>query len=231
MKKIIFAMAASLLFSASSMAADIPDGGYFLSKDGVPLTEEQMSPPQIRSNPMRPMSRDVMAAMAELPHSINTVVKLAVTEDGYPAELTVEQSSTSVVLDQYAVNSVSDWTFKPSKLGEKSVKAYVTVPVHFVSMKVATPATAVSKDMAKASPKEQAVLDRLYPLLRVTVYVTSAGKSDGKPVIEAASMMEKEDLDILSSYVERSIPNWTFTPAQNPDGEAISQEIIVSLSL
>ena len=56
MKKIVFLLSTALLLSASVAQADIPQSGYFLSKDGVPLTEEQITAPSIRSNPMKPIS-------------------------------------------------------------------------------------------------------------------------------------------------------------------------------
>ena len=168
MKKIIFLLSTALLLSASVAQADIPQSGYFLSKDGVPLTEEQITAPSIRSNPMKPISTNELQAMMALPQSVNTLIELTVTEDGYPTDVLVKQSSGSIVLDQYAINSVNDWTFSPSKLGDKSVKAKVSVPVHFVSMKVVTPATIVKKELATPSKEEKQLIDRSHPVLQLT---------------------------------------------------------------
>lgn len=231
MKKIIFLLSTALLLSASVAQADIPQSGYFLSKDGVPLTEEQITAPSIRSNPMKPISTNELQAMMALPQSVNTLIELTVTEDGYPTDVLVKQSSGSIVLDQYAINSVNDWTFSPSKLGDKSVKAKVSVPVHFVSMKVVTPATIVKKELATPSKEEKQLIDRSHPVLQLTLSISDKGFVNGIAGIKPTTNLSAGDMAILKKYMEKSIKSWTFTPAKNPEGIAISDEITVTVPL
>lgn len=231
MKKIIFLLSTALLLSASVAQADIPQSGYFLSKDGVPLTEEQITAPSIRSNPMKPISTNELQAMMALPQSVNTLIELTVNEDGYPTDVLVKQSSGSIVLDQYAINSVNDWTFSPSKLGDKSVRAKVSVPVHFVSMKVVTPATIVKKELATPSKEEKQLIARSHPVLQLTLSISDKGFVNGIVGIKPTTNLSAGDMAILKKYMEKSIKSWTFTPAKNPEGIAISDEITVTVPL
>lgn len=231
MKKIVFLLSTALLLSASVAQADIPQSGYFLSKDGVPLTEEQITAPSIRSNPMKPISTNELQAMMALPQSVNTLIELTVNEDGYPTDVLVKQSSGSIVLDQYAINSVNDWTFSPSKLGDKSVRAKVSVPVHFVSMKVVTPATIVKKELATPSKEEKQLIARSHPVLQLTLSISDKGFVNGIVGIKPTTNLSAGDMAILKKYMEESIKSWTFTPAKNPEGIAISDEITVTVPL
>lgn len=231
MKKIIFLLSTALLLSASVAQADIPQSGYFLSKDGVPLTEEQITAPSIRSNPMKPISTNELQAMMALPQSVNTLIELTVTEDGYPTDVLVKQSCGSIVLDQYAINSVNDWTFSPSKLGDKSVRAKVSVPVHFISMKVVTPATIVKKELAAPSKEEKQLIDHLHPVLQLTLSISDKGVVNGIADIKPTTNLSAGNMAILKKYMEKSIKSWTFTPAKNPEGTAISDEITVTVPL
>lgn len=231
MKKIVFLLSTALLLSASVAQADIPQSGYFLSKDGVPLTEEQITAPSIRSNPMKPISTNELQAMMALPQSVNTLIELTVNEDGYPTDVLVKQSSGSIVLDQYAINSINDWTFSPSKLGDKSVRAKVSVPVHFVSMKVVTPATIVKKELATPSKEEKQLIARSHPVLQLTLSISDKGFVNEIVGIKPTTNLSAGDMAILKKYMEKSIKSWTFTPAKNPEGIAISDEITVTVPL
>src|SRR3712207_1298322 len=99
MKKILVSLSAVLLFSAGLVQATVPQGGYFLDKNGIPLTKEMQTPPSLKSNPMLPQSGAVHDAMEALDHSSSTVIRLTVTEDGMPADAIVTQSAGSVILD------------------------------------------------------------------------------------------------------------------------------------
>ena len=80
MKKILILLSAALLLSSGISQAAVPQGGYFLDKNGVPLTEEMQTKPSLKSNPMLPQSGAVHAAMESLPHSSATVIRMTVTE-------------------------------------------------------------------------------------------------------------------------------------------------------
>ena len=58
------------------------------------------------------------------------------------------------------------------------------------------------------------------------------GKMSAPPVIEKEGTdLSDADFKILSSYIERSLRQWTFAPARNPDGEAIDAETAISITL
>ena len=111
MKKLLIALTAVLAFGSGVADAAVPEGGYFLDKNGVPLTKEQSTPPKLKTHPTPPMSRLVYNAVKALPHSSSTIIRLTVNEDGFPVGPAVTQSAGSVILDEYAVKSVINWTF------------------------------------------------------------------------------------------------------------------------
>ena len=174
MKKILILLSAALLLSSGISQAAVPQGGYFLDKNGVPLTEEMQTKPSLKSNPMLPQSGAVHAAMESLPHSSATVIRMTVTEDGIPADAVVTQSAGSVVLDEYAMRCVEGWRFNPAKLGDKPVSAAVSIPVRFLSMMVSTPAAPSDRPMKKASAEVKEAIERNnHPVIRVSVYITA----------------------------------------------------------
>ena len=120
MKKLILTSLLTLALAASASAA-VPSGGVYLDKDGTPLTEAQQVPPSLRSHKMAPQNAAIQEAMAALPHSTSTLIALTVTEDGTAANASVAQSSGSIILDQYAIDSVNLWQFRPAKRGDRSV--------------------------------------------------------------------------------------------------------------
>ena len=132
MKKLILTSLLTLALAASASAA-VPSGGVYLDKDGTPLTEAQQVPPSLRSHKMAPQNAAIQEAMAALPHSTSTLIALTVTEDGTAANASVAQSSGSIILDQYAIDSVNLWQFRPAKRGDRSVSTSVTIPLRFIS--------------------------------------------------------------------------------------------------
>ena len=47
MKRILISLSAAFLLSSGISQAAVPQGGYFLDKDGVPLTEEMQTKPAL----------------------------------------------------------------------------------------------------------------------------------------------------------------------------------------
>ena len=66
MKKTWLALALSLALCGSASAA-VPQEGYYLGKDGAPLTQEQQTPPAVKSAKMAPQTQAVHEAMARCP--------------------------------------------------------------------------------------------------------------------------------------------------------------------
>ena len=224
MKKLILTSLLTLALAASASAA-VPAGGVYLDKDGTPLTEAQQVPPSLRSHKMAPQNAAIQEAMAALPHSTSTLIALTVTEDGTAANASVAQSSGSIILDQYAIDSVNLWQFHPAKRGDRSVSTCVTTMISVP----AAPTSQVLKDM----PEEvrEAAERNAHPVLTVKVYVNSDGKMDGAPEVMKDEKLSGADFKALSKYVTASVKTWTFTAAKNPDGEAIGSDVLIPVQL
>lgn len=232
MKKLISLAVACLLLSGTAGAASLPSGGYLLDKDGVPITAEQMTPPSIRQAKMAPQSQAVHDAMAALPGDSNTVITLTVTSDGTPKDALVTQSSGSIILDEYAMQCVNTWQFKPAEAKDKALDARVSIPVHFVSMKIVTPAQPVSMPMKKTNDKiDEAIERNKGQTIPVSIYVNADGKTDGDGSAEKPETMRGSDFKILKSYAEDSVKNWKFSPSLNPDGKTIGGMITAEVVL
>lgn len=231
MKKLFLASLLTLALAASASAA-VPTGGVYLDKDGTPLTAAQEVPPSLKTHKMAPQNAAIQEAMAQLPHSTSTLIALTVTEDGSAANASVAQSSGSIILDQYAVDSVNLWQFQPAKRGDKSVSTNVTIPLRFVSTMVSVPAAPASQVLKDMSDEVREASERNnHPVLTVKVYVKSDGTMDGAPEVVKDDQMPGADFKTLSKYVAGSVKSWTFTPAQNPDGEAIGSEVLIPVQL
>ena len=231
MKKLILTSLLTLALAASASAA-VPAGGVYLDKDGTPLTEAQQVPPSLRSHKMAPQNAAIQEAMAALPHSTSTLIALTVTEDGTAANASVAQSSGSIILDQYAIDSVNLWQFHPAKRGDRSVSTSVTIPLRFISTMISVPAAPTSQ-VLKDMPEEvrEAAERNAHPILTVKVYVNSDGKMDGAPEVMKDEKLSGADFKALSKYVTASVKTWTFTAAKNPDGEAIGSEVLIPVQL
>ena len=231
MKKVWLALSLSLALCASASAA-VPQEGYYLGKDGAPLTAEQQTPPAVKSTKMAPQNQAVHDAMAALPHSTSAVLRLTITEDGNAANPEVIQSSGSIILDQYAMESVNSWTFRPAKLGEKAISMTVSVPIRFVSTMIATPVVPTAQPMKDMSDDVREAAERNgHPELSVKVYINASGSLEGKPEAQKPDSMNASDFKVLAKYAETCVKNWTFSAAQNPDGEAVGAEAMVAVQL
>ena len=160
------------------------------------------------------------------------LIMLTITEDGNATNISVMSSSGSVILDQYAVDSVEHWQFQPAKRGEKAVSSSTQAPILFISTMVSVPAAPASQVLKDMSDEvyEAAVRNR-HPVLTVKVYVTSDGTMDGAPEVVKDEQVSSADFKTLSKYVAASVKSWTFTPAQNPDGEAIGSEVLIPVQV
>jgi TonB family protein len=234
MKKIILSLSLLLALGNLSMAASLPENGVYLNKDGTPVTAAEEIPPSLTSAKMLPQTKDVHDALLTLPHSSATVLRITINEDGAVTHAEEEQSSTSLILDQYAASCVESWRFKPAMRGDRAVISTAAVPVRFISNMVSQPAApkeAVMKDMNESV--HQAAERNGHPLISVKAFIKADGKMDGRPtaVKEETSSIPAGDYKILAAYAEDCVRHWTFTPALNPDGEAIASEAIFPVQL
>jgi len=59
------------------------------------------------------------------------LLRVEVTEDGRPAEVTIAQSCGFPVLDDAALRAVRSWEFDPARIGERAIASQIEVPVRF----------------------------------------------------------------------------------------------------
>lgn len=234
MKKILISLSLPLLLSLGiSASAALPKEGIYLDKDGSPVTEEQMVPPSLKSAKMLPQTQAVHDALFTLPHSVSTVLLLSINEDGAVTHEEVAESSSSIVLDQYAASSAESWSFRPARRGDKAVPFTVRIPVRFTSSMTAVPPQPLSQVMSDMTEKERTAAEEAgHPSLSVRISIDQNGKMDKAPeVIKEGTSLSDENFKILSRYIERSLRQWTFSPARNPDGENIAAETTLSLQM
>ncbi len=226
---------ALMLGMAGAAEAAVPTNGVFLNKDGTPVAPEDIASPQVVSASMPVQDSEVFHAMQLLPHS--TVVELSVRIDEYgiSSDVEIQQSSGSVILDNYAITGVQGWKFKPAHYGDKNISALVLVPLRFQSTMVAVPAAPTDQPMKALPEKVRAILSAQnrridVPLL---IHLDPTGKLENTP--EAApwdgTSLTQEEQKTLRDYAITCVKDWIFTPAQNPDGESIrsDQTIIVEV--
>lgn len=234
MKKIILSLALLLALGTPSMAAGLPGDGVYLNKDGTPVTASQEKPPSLSSSKMLPQTQAVHDALTTLPHTAATVLQITINEDGAVTHAEVLQSSSSLILDQYAAESVEAWRFKPAMRGDRAVTSTASVPVRFISNMVSQPTAPKDSSLKDMNETVRSAAERNgHPTISVKASITADGKLDGKPAAlkEENSSISAADFKILASYAEDCVRRWTFTPALNPDGEAIPSEAVFSVQL
>lgn len=232
MKKVLISLSLLLSLGFTASAA-LPEEGVYLDKDGSPITEEQMVPPSVKSAKMLPQSAAVHDALSQLPHSAATVLILSINEDGAVTHEEVSESSSSLILDQYAASSAESWTFRPARRGEKAVPFTVRIPVRFVSAMISVPPAPEKQVMADMTDKEQQAAERSgHHTFSVKLSIDGEGKMTAPPEVQKEGLtLSDSDFKILSRYIERSLRQWTFSPARNPDDEAIEAETVISITV
>ena len=130
-------------------------------------------------------------------------------------------------------SSAASWTFRPARRGDKDIPLTVRIPVRFMSAMVSVPPAPEKQVMADMKEKEEQAAERSgHPSFTVKLFIDRNGKMSAPPVIEKEGpSLSGEDFKILSSYIERSLRQWTFAPARNPDGEAIDAETAISITV
>lgn len=225
----IAAAAAACMLLTGSFSAEAAAGeGILLGKDGVPVqTQEQPAQgPRLVSQKMDEKTEAVQNAMAELPHSRSAVVRFTVDESGHVEDASVLESSGQPVLDSYAAASVREWTFRPALENGRAVSSRVSVPIRFVSTKVAVPAAPLSQNMPDWSGEVKKSMEA-HPE-GLDVFVSCYIESDGTVSdIHAVSVKDA----VLEKYAEKCIGQWKFQPARNPDGEAVGSRVMIPVRI
>lgn len=229
----ILLLAFALLTAGGTSYAAIPAEGVYLNEDGTPA--EEAVPVQALKTPMAPMSGAVLSAMALLPHNQTSLVAFTVDEDGRGRDPSIAASSGSVVLDEYAMTSVSGWSFTPARRGKKAISSSVQVPVRFTSNKVAVPA-APKEISLKEMPEDLSQFLDSIPSgvdLSIQFHIDRAGRQDEKAETEKPEgwgYTEKE-WNALRQYALDTVKDWAFIPAKNPDGDLIRSDLSYVLHL
>lgn len=176
MKKILISLSLLLTLGFNASAA-LPKEGVYLDKEGSPITEEQMVPPSVKSAPMLPQSAAVHEALSQLPHAASTVLILSVDADGAVTHEEIAESSSSLILDQYAAGSAKSWTFHPARRGDKDIPLTVRIPVRFMSAMVSVPPAPEKQIMADMKEKEEQAAERSgHPSFTVKLSIDRNGK-------------------------------------------------------
>ncbi len=95
-----------------------------------PKTEVPPEPPRFSANYLNnPTPR--YPALSRRLREKGRVLRVLVNAEGHPEDIQVTSSSGFARLDLAAREAVSQWTFVPAKLGDRSVRAWVIVPIVF----------------------------------------------------------------------------------------------------
>ena len=219
----------------AAVSAAVPESGVYLNKDGTPVKEEQTTPFQLTKGDMPPMGRAVRYAMSALPHNMITMVRFTVDEYGTVQHTTVTHSSGSAILDEYAVSAVNGWQFTPARRGDKAIPTEAEVPVWFRSNMVAIPAVPKDKPLPDLPESVRSFLSGLPSGIDLSVIfsIDEKGRQDAAASIEKPETWNDSDKNWkrLSEYARRAVKDWTFTPAKNPDGDAIQSSLNYILHL
>lgn len=235
MKKIMTAAVLTALLLGTGLpayAADLPAEGVYLKQDGTPATASDFVPPKVaKQNPV-PESDAVTKTIHSLDHSATSIISVLIDEDGNPSVSGITQSSGSIILDQYAMDSVYAMTFEPAQMGDQKMSLTVNIPFHFVSAKVAVPPKPLKQPMDDMNDSVKAAAARAKnPTLSAAITVNSRGLVEGTPKVQPDSTIGDKDFNILSKYASNSVKHWTYTPAENADGEQISADITVEIPI
>ena len=107
-------------------------GDWLDLADGPEPIDDITPPPAAAADAAR-----LQRALDALPPTTRAVLWLYHAE-GYTHE-EIAESSSSLVLDQYAASSAASWTFRPARRGDKDIPLTVRIPVRFMSAMVSVP--------------------------------------------------------------------------------------------
>lgn len=240
-KTILTALSLSFLLGMAgnvdyASAAALPKEGTYLNKDGTLPSEEEKTPLQVLSMDLEYDSPDIEKELQNLPHSVTAIVRLTVDRDGFPADSTITKSTGDPVLDDFILKGVLNWRFIPAKVGNTPIASQAQAPITFISLKVNTPAYATEKPMrldASEALEEISNFSSRFPSgidVPIHVRILDSGLTDPDwddfSTWDNSSLTPKEKR-ILLKYAAKSILDWKFVPAKNPDGQDIPSDQIV----
>ncbi len=88
-------------------------------------------PPRFSANYLNNPAPRYPALSRRLGEKGRVLLRVLVSVEGHPEDIQVTSSSGFARLDSAAREAVSQWTFVPAKLGDRSVRAWVIVPIVF----------------------------------------------------------------------------------------------------
>jgi len=112
---------------AESSTVTKPPATAVAARDRVPAS----TPPGFNAEYLRnPAPRYPLIARRNGEQGTVTL-RVLVTRDGVPAQVSIERSSGSGHLDSAALDAVKTWRFVPARRGDEAMEAWVLVPVVF----------------------------------------------------------------------------------------------------
>ena len=119
-------------------AGPIPDAGPEEERRAVPAapvvtgaSPHPASPPDFRAAYLRNPSPAYPAAARRNGEEGTVTLRVLVSVEGAPREVTLERSSGSGILDAAALATVKTWRFAPARRGGEAHEAWVLVPIVF----------------------------------------------------------------------------------------------------
>ncbi len=127
----VFAAPEPRIQAAASDAPDERRGATEAPVDATPRESTPIVPPNFQAAYLKnPPPRYPTAARRNGDQG-TVMLKVLVTREGDAADVLVERSSGSAVLDGAARESVKSWRFVPARKGQQPVDAWVLVPIVF----------------------------------------------------------------------------------------------------
>ena len=90
-----------------------------------------VTPPIYNANYLNNPKPNYPSISTRLGEEGRVLLRVLVSEDGFPSEIEQIQSSGSERLDNAAREAVKRWRFVPARQGERKIKAWVQVPIDF----------------------------------------------------------------------------------------------------
>lgn len=122
----------------SSPTGPPPDAGPQEERPAVPeaptvagASRQPVSPPDFRAAYLRNPSPAYPAAARRNGEEGTVTLRVLVSIEGAPREVTLERSSGSGILDAAALATVKTWRFVPARRGGEAHEAWVLVPIVF----------------------------------------------------------------------------------------------------
>ncbi len=157
-----------------------------------------------------------------------TLLKVQVLSSGTPGQISVYRSSGSELLDQAAIDAISNWQFHPAKRAGKAVDAWITAPIRF----------SLDEEQHGASAAEAVGTPPSYRRLSPPDYPATAKAAgqegttllevgiDATGNVQTVNIVAGAGSDVLDRAASDAVERWSFNPATS-EGRAVASRILV----